>query len=286
MLSHDLDSVPAMRMGLDIAQQRMPFAEVVSRAQFAEGLGFDGVWGFDHFKPMYGEGVGECFEGMSTLAALSGVTEKVRLGLLVAGYTYRPIGLFAAQALTIDHASNGRLELTLGAAWFEQEHKALALPFPPTGERVAMFDEALTVLRGLLTQENFSFEGEYYTIEDATLYPHGVQLPHPPIWVGATQPRMIGIAARHADVWHSFGPAEWLADKSQLLSERAERAGRDPASIMRAGSLSIEGDWDEVRAAANAFRVGGFGYLVVGWPSVGRARVEEFVQTLMPDFTD
>ena len=275
-----------MRIGLDIAQQRMPFAEVVSRAQFAEDLGFDGVWGFDHFRPMYGEGVGECFEGMSTLAALSGVTERVRLGLLVAGYTYRPIGLFAAQALTIDHASNGRLELTLGAAWFEQEHRALGLPFPPTGERVAMFDEALTVLRGLLTEENFSFEGRFYTIADATLYPHGVQQPHPPIWVGATQPRMIGIAARHADVWHSFGPAEWLAEKAALLDERAEAAGRDPASIMRAGSLSIEGDWNDGRKAANAFRDGGFGYLVVGWPGDGHARVEEFVRDVMPDFAD
>jgi alkanesulfonate monooxygenase SsuD/methylene tetrahydromethanopterin reductase-like flavin-dependent oxidoreductase (luciferase family) len=274
-----------MRIGLDIAQQRMPFAEVVSRARFAEELGFDGVWGFDHFKPMYGEGVGECFEGMSTLAALSGVTKRVRLGLLVAGYTYRPIGLFAAQALTIDHASNGRLELTLGAAWFEQEHRALGLPFPPTGTRVAMFDEALTVLRGLLTQENYSFEGRFYTIVDATLYPHGVQQPHPPIWVGATQPRMIGIAARHADVWHSFGPAEWLADKARLLDERAEAAGRDPASIMRAGSLSIEGDWDEVRKAAEAFRDGGFGYLVVGWPGDGRKRVEEFVRDVMPEIT-
>jgi alkanesulfonate monooxygenase SsuD/methylene tetrahydromethanopterin reductase-like flavin-dependent oxidoreductase (luciferase family) len=274
-----------MRMGLDIAQQRMSFAEVVARAQFAEGLGFDGVWGFDHFRPMYGEGVGECFEGMSTLAALSGVTERVRLGLLVAGYTYRPIGLFAAQALTIDHASNGRLELTLGAAWFEQEHRALGLPFPPTGERVGMFDEALTVLRGLLTQENFSFEGRFYTITDATLYPHGVQQPHPPIWVGATQPRMIDIAARHADVWHSFGPAEWLADKAALLDERAEAAGRDPSSIMRAGSLSIEGDWNDVRKAADAFRHGGFGYLVVGWPGDGHARVEEFVRDVMPEFT-
>ena len=71
-----------MQFGLDIAQQRMPWAEVVSRAQFAESLGFDGVWGFDHFQPMYGEGPGECFEGNTTLAALTGLTERVRLGLL------------------------------------------------------------------------------------------------------------------------------------------------------------------------------------------------------------
>ena len=100
-----------MRFGLDVAQQRMPWDEIVSRVQFAEDLGFDGAWGFDHFQPMYGEGPGETFEGMTTLAALAGVTSRIRLGLLVAGVTYRHPSVFAAQALTIDHASHGRLEL-------------------------------------------------------------------------------------------------------------------------------------------------------------------------------
>ncbi|MEY2432493.1 MAG: hypothetical protein QOC92_2218, partial [Acidimicrobiaceae bacterium] len=119
-----------MRFGLDVAQQRMPWDEVVSRVQFAEELGFDGAWGFDHVQPMYGEGPGEVFEGMTTLAALAGVTSRIRLGLLVAGVTYRHPSVFAAQALTIDHASHGRLELSLGAAWFDKEHHELGIPFP------------------------------------------------------------------------------------------------------------------------------------------------------------
>src|SRR5438094_1384541 len=102
-----------MQFGLDIAQQRMPWAEVVSRVQFAEDLGFDGVWGFDHFQPMYGDGPGNCFEGMTTLAALASATSRVRLGLLVTGVTYRHPSVFAAEAITIDHASHGRLELAL-----------------------------------------------------------------------------------------------------------------------------------------------------------------------------
>ena len=88
-----------MRFGLDVAQQRMPWDELVSRVQFAEDLGFDGAWGFDHFQPMYGEGPGETFEGMTTLAALAGVTSRIRLGLLVTGVTYRHPSVFAAQAL-------------------------------------------------------------------------------------------------------------------------------------------------------------------------------------------
>ena len=105
--------VGAVRFGLDIAQQRMPWSEVAARARFADELGFDGVWGFDHFQPMYGEGPGECFEGNTTLAALSGITERARLGLLVTGMTYRHPSVFAAEAITIDHASGGRLELVV-----------------------------------------------------------------------------------------------------------------------------------------------------------------------------
>ena len=119
-----------MRFGLDIAQQRMPWSELADRARFADELGFDGIWGFDHFQPMYGDGPGECFEGNTTLAAWSGITEHVRLGLLVTGMTYRHPAVFAAEAITIDHASNGRLELSYGAAWFDDEHHALGIPFP------------------------------------------------------------------------------------------------------------------------------------------------------------
>ena len=124
-----------MRFGLDVAQQRMPWDELVRRAQLAEELGFDGVWGFDHFQPMYGEGPGETFEGMTTLAALAGLTTRIRFGLLVTGVTYRHPSVFAAQALTIDHASHGRLELSLGAAWFDKEHHELGIPFPSTRVR-------------------------------------------------------------------------------------------------------------------------------------------------------
>ena len=173
-----------MRFGLDVAQQRMPWDEVVSRVQLAEELGFDGAWGFDHFQPMYGEGPGETFEGMTTLAAWSGITERVRLGLLVAGVTYRHPSVFAAEAITIDHASNGRLELTYGAAWFDKEHQELGIPFPVLKDRVDAFEEAVQIVRGLLTTDHFTFEGRHFQVHDATLFPRPVQQPHPPIWIG------------------------------------------------------------------------------------------------------
>ncbi len=265
-----------MRIGLDVAQQRMPWAEVASRARLADDLGFDGIWGFDHFQPMYGSGPGECFEGNTTLAALSGITTRARLGLLVSGLTYRHPSVFAAEAITIDHASGGRYELTYGAAWFDEEHRALSIPFPPTGERVARFEEAVQIVRGLLTADDFSFEGRYYQVRDATMRPRPVQTPHPPIWIGASGERMLGIVARYADVWHCFGSPDQLAARSAHLSDLAAAAGRDPSSILRAGSLSLEGDLGEVRRTIDGWRDAGFGYLVAGWPSSGRAQVEAF----------
>src|SRR5919106_4751720 len=195
-----------MRFGLDIAQQRMPWDEVVSRVRFAEDLGFDGAWGFDHFQPMYGDGPGNCFEGMTTLAALAGATSRIRLGLLVTGVTYRPPSVFAAEAVTIDHASHGRLELALGSAWFEPEHRALGIPFPPTGERNDLLEDTLEIVTRLMSGERVSYDGARVSLRDAQLRPVPVQRPHPPIWIGGTGPRRtLPLAARFADAWHAFG---------------------------------------------------------------------------------
>jgi F420-dependent oxidoreductase-like protein len=270
-----------VRFGLDIAQQRVPFSEVVKRAKFTEELGFDGAWGFDHFQPMYGEGPGECFEANTTLAALSGVTEKVRLGVLVTGMTYRHPAVFAAEAITIDHASNGRLELSYGAAWFDKEHKELGIPFPPLKERVDAFEEAVQIVRGLLTTDNFTFAGKHYSVTDATLHPRPVQSPHPPIWIGAHgEKRMMPIAARYADVWHSYGPPEYMTEKSARLSAMAERVGRDPKEISRASSLSLD-DVDEARRLIDQWTGAGFEYLVCGWPGAGEKQIELFAEAAL-----
>jgi alkanesulfonate monooxygenase SsuD/methylene tetrahydromethanopterin reductase-like flavin-dependent oxidoreductase (luciferase family) len=270
-----------VQFGLDVAQQRMPWREVVARVQFAEDLGFDGVWGFDHFQPMYGEGPGECFEGQTTLAAWSGLTRRVRLGLLVTGMTYRHPSVFAAEAITIDHASDGRLELSYGAAWFDKEHTELGIAFPALKERIDRYEEAVQVVRGLLTTDSFTFEGRYFRVHDATLRPRPVQSPHPPIWIGASgERRMMPIAARHADVWHSYGPPDYMAGKSQRLSALAEAAGRDPVAIRRAASLSLD-DVDEAVRLADEWERVGFDYLVCGWPGAGRANVEAFARRVL-----
>ncbi len=275
-----------MRFGIDIAQQRMPWDELVTRVRLAEDLGFEGVWGFDHFQPMYGEGPGECFEGMTTLAALAGVTERVRLGLLVTGVTYRHPSVLATQALTVDHASHGRLDLALGAAWFEREHRALGIPFPPTGQRFDLLEDTLEIVTRLMTGERVSYDGHVVSLRDAQARPLPVQQPHPPIWIGGSGPRRtLPLAARWADAWHTFADPARFAELSRRVDELAEEAGRDPSSILRASSLSLSEPWDEVRRNVEAMRAAGVGYLVCGWPGEGAERVTEFADQVLPTLT-
>ncbi len=275
---------PAMRIGIDVAQHQLGWEELVGRVRFAEEAGFDGAWLFDHFKPMFGDSVGPCFEAYTALAALAAATTRIRLGVLVTGVTYRHPSVFAAEAITIDHVSGGRLELSLGAAWFEEEHAELGVPFPPTAERAERLEEAIEVVKALMTTDGATVEGRHYQLRDATLRPRPVQQPHPPLWIGAGgHQRTIPIAARHADVWHSFGSVETLSAKAAVLDDHARRAGRDPADIVRATSLSLSEPWDEVRDTAAELADAGFSYLVASWPDQGRPRVEEFVERVLPD---
>ena len=275
-----------MRFGLDVAQQRMPWDEVVSRVQFAEELGFDGAWGFDHFQPMYGDGPGETFEGMTTLAALAGQTSRIRLGLLVTGMTYRHPSVFATEAVTIDHASHGRLELSFGAAWFDKEHTELGIPFPSTSERFDLLEDALEILRRLFTGDVVSYDGRVVSLHDARMRPMPVQQPSPPIWIGGTGPkRTLPLAARYADVWHAFGTPNSLRESNERVTALAIEAGRDPSAITRAGSVSLD-DLDAVRKHIGKWRDAGFGYLVCGGPGAGPSQVEAFARDVMPDFVD
>ena len=274
-----------MRFGLDVAQQRMPWDEVVRRAQLAEELGFDGVWGFDHFQPMYGDGPGEVFEAMTYLAALAGITTRIRLGVLVAGMTYRHPSVYAAQALTIDHASHGRLEMTFGAAWFDKEHHELGIPFPSTGERFDLLEDSLEIVTRLFSGDVVDYQGKCVSLQGAQLQPPPVQRPHPPIWIGGSGPRRtLPLVAKFADVWHSFGTPNSMREAYERIDGLAEDAGRDPNSILRAGSISLD-DIETSRKHAGKWRDAGYGYLVCGWPGAGEKQVETFAREVMPEFT-
>lgn len=273
-----------MKVGIDVSQHQLEWPEIRRRVLFAEERGFESAWVFDHFTPLYGNLSGPCLEAWTLLAALGAITSRIRLGALVTGVTYRHPSLLAAEVVTVDHASAGRLNVGLGAAWHQGEHRRLGFDFPPTGERIQRLDEAVQIVKALLTSDNVDFEGRHYHLHRAYYRPRPVQRPHPPIWIGATGEKvMLPLVARHADVWHGFGSVADLTRKAAVLDRAAQAAGRDPAEIGRSTNLSISEPWDRVRAEAGALREAGFTSLVVSWPGEGSARVDEFASEVMPD---
>jgi F420-dependent oxidoreductase-like protein len=268
-----------VRLGLKVNQHQLEWTELLDRVRLAEALGFDGAWIFDHFKAMEGDPTGPCMEAWTLLSALAASTERIRLGALATGVMFRHPSVLAAEAVTVDRISSGRLELAMGAAWHEGEHRELGIDFPGARERTERLEEAVRVMRLLMTEDAAGFEGRHYRLDGATFRPRPVQQPHPPIWIGAGGDRvMIPLAAREADVWHCFSELEELPAKVRIFEEHAEKAGRDPSAITRAADLPIAEDpWDAVVERAETLRDLGFSYLVVPWPAEGQARVEEFV---------
>ncbi len=273
-----------MRMAVETDQHRLTWPELLERVRWIEAAGFDGAWIFDHFQPLYGDGPGPCMEAWTLLSALAAATTRVRLGTLVTGVTYRHPSVLAAEAVTVDHVSGGRLELAVGASWYEREHRELGIPFPPTGERVDRLEECVEVLRLLMTADGASFRGRYYQLDGATYRPRPVQQPTPPLWIGASgEQRMLPLVGRVADAWHCFAPPDELAREWRIVADHAERAGRDPSTILRSTSLSLSEPWDEVRRMAEQLRDAGFSVLIASWPAEGYRRVEEFVRTVVPE---
>ncbi len=275
-----------MRFGLDVAQQRLEWDEIVQRTRLAEDLGFDGVWGFDHYMPMYGQAPGNCFDGMTTLAALASATSRIRLGLLVAGVTYRHPSIMANQALTIDHASHGRLELAIGAAWFAKEHRQLGIEFPSTSSRFDLLEDQLEIFKRLFTGEVVSYRGRRVSLDNARMRPRPVQQPHPPIWIGGDGPkRTLPLVARYADAWHT-----WAGDNYRALIEHVDRLcdanGRDPKTLLKSSSVSLSGSLDQTLRSVGDLRELGVGYLICEWPGQGRPRVEAYAPRLLAEFSD
>lgn len=276
-----------MRVDVDISQHQLTWPEVLERVRWAEDAGFTGAWVFDHFKVLYGPPTGPCFEAWTLLAGLAAATTRIRLGPLVTGVTYRHPSVLAAEVVTVDHISGGRVELAIGGAWFEDEHRELGIDFPRPGERLDRLDEAVQVMTKLMTADGTSFDGRYYRLDGATYRPRPVQQPHPPIWIGGNgEKRLMPIAARRADVWHGFGSVRDLSRKSELLDRLAEEAGRDPATIARSSYLSLSEPWDEVRRTAEGLATAGFATAIASWPSEGFPRIEEFAAKVLPELQE
>jgi F420-dependent oxidoreductase-like protein len=234
-------------LGIKLSPQNCTIEDLRAVWRIADEAGFDHLWAFDHFNPIFSDVAGDVFEGMTLLAAMAEATSRVRIGLMVAGNTYRHPGVLAKMATTIDHLSGGRLEFALGASGAEIEHTMLGIPFYTAGERIRRLGEALTVCRKLWTEERASFDGRFYTLTDAISNPKPLQRPHPPIWVGGAGEKLtLRVVAEHADVWNVIGSVEDVVRKAFVLDQHCADVGRDPAEIKR----SVQPRFDPADPAA------------------------------------
>lgn len=212
--------------------QTWTWPELRDRWQWFEDLGFDSLWLPDHFFPTAGRDK-PMFEAWTLLAGLALVTRRARIGILVSSNTFRHPALLAKQAVTVDHLSQGRLELGIGAGWFVDEHEAFGLDFPETRELVDRYAEAVALIDRYLTHDESSFDGAHYRLDGAFNRPAPVQHPRPPLVMGAHGPRMLKLVARYADTWNSFAPPDELRRRNDQLTGYCEAIGRDPASLKR-----------------------------------------------------
>lgn len=206
----------------------------------AEGAGFDSLWVSDHLFLDWGKYGGPAdrqgsFECWTTLSALAGVTERVRLGSLTLCNDLRNPALLAKMIATLDVLSGGRVDAGLGAGWYEPEYLAAGIPFDPPGTRIGRLGEAAEILRRLLRGEELSFKGRHYELAGAICRPRPLQDPAPPVWVGGKGDYLLKTVARHADGWNFswLGSFETYEERLRVAEKACEEADRDPADLKR-----------------------------------------------------
>jgi F420-dependent oxidoreductase-like protein len=224
-----------IRFGIQTSQQEMSYSDIVKTWKKAEEVGFDSAFAFDHFMPIMGADVdGDCLEGWTLLAALAAETERIQIGLLVTGNTYRNPALLAKMATTVDHVSNGRVILGIGAGWFEQEHLAYDFPFYTARERAERLDEALQVITKLWKEDHPSFDGKYYDLRSAPFAPKNVQQPHPPILIGGQGKKwIVPLVGRYAQHWNApigLTPDD-IRERIEIIKAECKRVGREPCDV-------------------------------------------------------
>ena len=220
----------AVRFGVTLPQIKRSWEEARDAALEFDRLGFDSVWVCDH---VYGVPAPHLpiFEAWTELAAVAAITENVELGTLVTPPFFRNPAVLAKQVATIDHISGGRSIVGLGAGWFQAEFEGTGSPFPPLRERLRALDETAEIMKRLFTKERVTFEGQHFQVHDAISEPKPVR--RPPILIGGGGERVLmGIAARHADIWNNLaGFQPVLGQKIEALRKRCNELGRDFDSI-------------------------------------------------------
>jgi F420-dependent oxidoreductase-like protein len=239
-----------IRLGLQIPYFNFPgvepddlFERVSDIATTAEASGFDSLFVMDHLHqiPTVGPPTSWMLEGNTVLAALAARTSRANLGLMVGGVTYRNPALFAKTTTTLDVLSSGRAIFSIGAAWFEEEHRAYGFEFPPLPERLERLEDAVQIARAMFTHEQATFAGRHYRIDNAINSPQPIRGDIPILIGGSGERKLLRIVARYADASNVFGDVERIRHLVDVLERHCDEVGRDPAEITktRLGTLAI-----------------------------------------------
>jgi F420-dependent oxidoreductase-like protein len=223
------------------------WSATVDSVKRAEDTGWDGLWFADHFMPFLGDVDGPVHEVWSALAAFGAITERMRLGPLVCGNTYRNPAVLMKQAVTADHVSGGRIVLGIGAGWQENEHEAYGLEFGTFTDRFERLEEALQIIRSLRTEDLTTLEGERYQVVNAPLEPKPLG-PLPILIGGGGEQKTLRMVATYADEWNIWATPEIMAAKTKILDERCGEVDRDPAEIKRSAAALLFLCDDEAKA--------------------------------------
>ncbi|MFX1324879.1 MAG: LLM class flavin-dependent oxidoreductase [Promethearchaeota archaeon] len=232
----------SIRFGV-LTVQSLPWEREVERWKLIENLGFDNIWLADHFTDPVNN-TGHWFESWTLLASLAVITEKIRIGTLVSSMPLRRPAVLARQALTIDHISNGRLEIGLGTGTGRDPvHGMLGIDDWSGLERLDRFKDQIEVIDKLLCNSVSSYDGKFYKLNKATMNPEPIQKPRPPFTIAAMSKSMLELAAKYADTWNSFGSENWRESAQKIMENTEKRVkiidkfcseiGRNPDTLRR-----------------------------------------------------
>jgi F420-dependent oxidoreductase-like protein len=242
-------------------QQGATYADQLAVAKAAEALGYSAFFRSDHYLAMSGDGLPGPTDSWVTLGGLARETTSIRLGTMVTSATFRHAGPLAISVAQVDEMSGGRVELGLGAGWFEAEHKAYAIPFPPLGERFERLREQLDIITGLWTTpegETFDYTGTHLSVADSPALPKPVQQPHPPIIIGGKGlKRTPALAARFAAEFNApFMPLDEVKTTYERVRAAATDAGREPDSLTYSAAFVVCAGRDDAQVAKRAAAIG------------------------------
>lgn len=223
-----------LRFGIKTAQQNTSYEDILRVWLEADSIpSIEHAWAFDHFIPLGPDPTGSQLEGWTLLGALAARTERVRVGLMVTGNTYRHPAVLANIGATVDVISHGRLDFGIGAGWNELESNMYGIPLYAPGERIRRLDEACEVIKRLWTETVANFDGRYYQLKDARCEPKPVQKPYPPFVIGGSGEQLtLRVVAKHANIWNFVGGSvDTFRHKIEVLEGHCADVGRDPSTI-------------------------------------------------------